>query len=177
MYVYWNSSDSKVHEANMGPTGPRWAQCWPCEPCYLGAHWSYRVAFLIRLCKDPTRFHLTFQHFVSFQHTSRLARQIIGNSIVYSTACPVLQETNAGHHRAFARGNRRWPVDSPLKRPALQKVFPWHDVIITHQQTQCWSTVPLVPWQFETMISFKLCVFVLNHVQNIRRDLIRSFCT
>ena len=26
--------DSKVHEAHLGPTGPRWAPCWPHEPCY-----------------------------------------------------------------------------------------------------------------------------------------------
>ena len=26
--------DSKVHGAYMGPTGPRWAPCWPHEPCY-----------------------------------------------------------------------------------------------------------------------------------------------
>ena len=28
--------DSKVHGANMGPTGSRWVPCWPHEPCYLG---------------------------------------------------------------------------------------------------------------------------------------------
>ena len=22
--------------AHLGPTGPRWARCWPHEPCYLG---------------------------------------------------------------------------------------------------------------------------------------------
>ena len=37
-----NSPDSKVHGANMevhlGLTGPRWAPCWPHEPCYLGAY-------------------------------------------------------------------------------------------------------------------------------------------
>ena len=22
----------------LGPTGPRWAPCWPHEPCYLGVH-------------------------------------------------------------------------------------------------------------------------------------------
>ena len=27
--------DSKVHGANLGPTGPRWAPCLPHEPCYL----------------------------------------------------------------------------------------------------------------------------------------------
>ena len=28
--------ESKVYRAHMGPTGPRWAPCWPHEPCYLG---------------------------------------------------------------------------------------------------------------------------------------------
>ena len=27
---------SKVHGANMGPVGPRWAPCWPQESCYQG---------------------------------------------------------------------------------------------------------------------------------------------
>ena len=26
------------HGANLGPTGPRWAPCWPHEPCYLGEY-------------------------------------------------------------------------------------------------------------------------------------------
>ena len=28
--------DSKVYGANMGPTGPSWAPCWPHKPCYQG---------------------------------------------------------------------------------------------------------------------------------------------
>ena len=28
--------DSKVHGAHLGPVGPRWAPCWPHEPCYQG---------------------------------------------------------------------------------------------------------------------------------------------
>ena len=28
--------DGKVYGAIMGPTGPRWAPCWPHEPCSLG---------------------------------------------------------------------------------------------------------------------------------------------
>ena len=40
MLRIWNSDfpDSKVHWANMRPTGPRWAPCWLHELCYLGAH-------------------------------------------------------------------------------------------------------------------------------------------
>ena len=29
-----NNPDSKVHGAYLGPTGARWALCWPHEPCY-----------------------------------------------------------------------------------------------------------------------------------------------
>ena len=32
-----NDSDSKVHGAHLGLTGPRWAPCWPHELCYLGS--------------------------------------------------------------------------------------------------------------------------------------------
>ena len=36
------SQNSKVHGANMGPiwgpTGPRWAPCWPHELCFKGHH-------------------------------------------------------------------------------------------------------------------------------------------
>ena len=36
--------DSKFHGAHLGPTGPRWAPCWPHELCCLGSicltHWS-----------------------------------------------------------------------------------------------------------------------------------------
>ena len=29
------------HGAHLGPVGPRWAPCWPYEPCYQGCHgWS-----------------------------------------------------------------------------------------------------------------------------------------
>ena len=28
--------DSKVHGAHLGSVGPRWAPCWPHEPCYQG---------------------------------------------------------------------------------------------------------------------------------------------
>ena len=33
---WWTIPDSKVHGANVGPVGPRWAQYWPHEPCYQG---------------------------------------------------------------------------------------------------------------------------------------------
>ena len=51
------STDEEVHgswgqhEAHRGPTGPRWARCWPPEICYLGIgtfmsyYRSYRYLF------------------------------------------------------------------------------------------------------------------------------------
>ena len=38
-----NYPDSKVHGAHLGPTGPRWAPCWPHELCYLGMLLNYGV--------------------------------------------------------------------------------------------------------------------------------------
>ena len=29
--------DSEVHGTHLGPVGPRWAPCWPYEPCYQGS--------------------------------------------------------------------------------------------------------------------------------------------
>ena len=45
LLIYFTCMDPerKVHGANMGPTGPRWAPCWPHELCYLGktAQWEF----------------------------------------------------------------------------------------------------------------------------------------
>ena len=30
------------HGAHLGPVGPRWAPCWPHDPCYLGMVWGVR---------------------------------------------------------------------------------------------------------------------------------------
>ena len=54
------------HGAHLGPTGPRWAPCWPREPCYLSTyhchqwhslcschHWfKCTYLYLIRLSKN-----------------------------------------------------------------------------------------------------------------------------
>ena len=43
------------HGAHLGPTGPRWALCWPHETCYLGRHrfWPHGVGYLkLRLWCD-----------------------------------------------------------------------------------------------------------------------------
>ena len=35
------------HGAQLGPTGPRWAPCWPRELCYLGC---FVYGYFIILC-------------------------------------------------------------------------------------------------------------------------------
>ena len=30
------------HWAHLGPVGPKWAPCWPHEPCYQGCHYMNR---------------------------------------------------------------------------------------------------------------------------------------
>ena len=39
---------SKVHGDHLGPTGPRWAPCWPHEPLYRGC---YVLAIRVQICK------------------------------------------------------------------------------------------------------------------------------
>ena len=34
--IFLIASSWGQHGAYLGPTGPRWAPCWPHEPCYLG---------------------------------------------------------------------------------------------------------------------------------------------
>ena len=37
LYKYSHiASSCGQHGAHLGPVGPRWAPCWPHEPCYLG---------------------------------------------------------------------------------------------------------------------------------------------
>ena len=36
LYDAWKQSSWGQHGAHLGPTGPKWAPCWPKEPCYLG---------------------------------------------------------------------------------------------------------------------------------------------
>ena len=41
--MLYKNLDSKVHGgqhgAHLGPVGPRWAPCWPHEPCYQGSNY------------------------------------------------------------------------------------------------------------------------------------------
>ena len=35
------------HGAHLGPVGPRWAPCWPHEPCYQGCVCHWRCDFVV----------------------------------------------------------------------------------------------------------------------------------
>ena len=36
LYIPWERGSWGQHGSHLGPTGPRWAPCWPYELCYLG---------------------------------------------------------------------------------------------------------------------------------------------
>ena len=64
---------------------------------------------------------------------SAIASQITSLTIVYST---VYSDTDQRKHQssaslAFVRGIHRWLVNSPHIRPAMRKMFPFDDVIMT----------------------------------------------
>ena len=48
----WQQGSWGQHGAHVGPTGPRWAPCWPHEPCYLG--WESYVPSPYRKSPDTT---------------------------------------------------------------------------------------------------------------------------
>ena len=51
----WYQGSWGQHGAHLGPTGPRWAPCWPHELCYLGGprFWIHYIWLLFTLiCLD-----------------------------------------------------------------------------------------------------------------------------
>ena len=63
---------------------------------------------------------------------SGMASEITGVSIVCSTvdSCVDQRKHQSSASLAFARGIRRWPMNSPHKRPETRKMFPFDDVIM-----------------------------------------------
>ena len=61
-----------------------------------------------------------------------MASQIIGVSIVYSTACSGADQGKQHRSASLAclRGIDRWPVNFPYKGPVARKMFPFDDVIM-----------------------------------------------
>ena len=56
----WYQGSLGQHGAHLGPVGPRWAPCWPNEPCYLGDYkdlliratlkWILKCSFACSMC-------------------------------------------------------------------------------------------------------------------------------
>ena len=46
------------HGVHLGPTGPRWAPCWPHELCYLGYSWPAHDASF--LCTSLFLYHTAY---------------------------------------------------------------------------------------------------------------------
>ena len=46
---------------HLGPTGPRWAPCWPHEPCYLGSRHVMSYIFLYIKPEEPLAYELVNQ--------------------------------------------------------------------------------------------------------------------
>ena len=72
-----------------------------------------------------------------WRHNERHGVSITAVSIVFSIVYSIVGSgTDQRKHQssaslAFVRGIHRWPVNSPHKRPVMQKMFPFDDVIMT----------------------------------------------
>ena len=83
-----------------------------------------------------TRIHTWTSQTLKYHHNdvimssmmSQITSRTIVYSIVYSGADQRKHQSSAS--LAFVRGNHRWPVISPHKRPATWKKFPFDDVIM-----------------------------------------------
>ena len=64
----------------LGPTGPRWALCWPHELCYLGTSVKWTIA---------NRIHILY---MLERHTS----------FIYAGACGMLNMCYQGHRRRMS---------------------------------------------------------------------------
>ena len=67
---------------------------------------------------------------------SMMVSQIISLTIVYSTVYSGADQTKhqSSVSQAFVRGFHRWPLDSTHKGPAMQKMFPFDDIITPDQR-------------------------------------------
>ena len=92
--------------------------------CYLGA-----FCWLCR-CRVSSRSGSSEQY--SFNKMTTMASQIIGVSIVYSTACSGADQGKQHRSASLAcvREIDRWPVNFPYKGPVTRKMFPFDDVIM-----------------------------------------------
>ena len=107
------------HGAHLGPTGPRWAPCWPHELCYLGSTKSSSINFTLQWCHMGVK-------------TPRSS-----NLVVYSIACSLQKEGDYlyPHYWPFMWGVDQCPVDSLFIIP------------ITWEETLYWTVITYRPHQ------------------------------
>ena len=147
------------HAAQLGPVGPRWAPCWPHEPCFRGAFYALFAEVEVigsgdnqnRLLHRPSLLAivllvgvyglrpnwlvLTFLWLVDNYGDviiGEMAIQITSLTIIYST---VYSGADQRKHLspvslAFVRGIHRWPINSPHKGSVTREMFLFGDVII-----------------------------------------------
>ena len=114
--VYMHSlSESKVHGANMGPTGPRWAPSWPHENCYLG--WPESVIYF-------DSYSLQWCH---YQHKDVANHKRLDFFAQPFIQAQIKEKNQSSASLAFVRGINRWLVDLLHKQPVTRKVFSLDD--------------------------------------------------
>ena len=84
---------------------------------------------------------------------SQITCLVVVYSTVYSGADQRKHQSSAS--LCFVWGIRRWPVNSPHKRPVTRKMFPFDDVIIYCASASPWK------WNLNTMKN-KFAVFVIQ---------------
>ena len=97
--------DSKVHGANMGPTGPRWAPCWPRELCYLDfyehGHSIQNIVIIITNiipCPCTLNEHRAYTpHNITHAYVFLLLSGFNINEILLSTPTDITQTYNRAH--------------------------------------------------------------------------------
>ena len=114
--------------------------------------WSHNIIFRVTWCLKvrPSTCCSRYRQYTSQIHShysdiiiGLMVSQITGVSIVCSTVCSGADQRNcqSSASLAFVRGIHWWLVNSPHKGPAMQKMFPFDDVImISHNLNQWWPS-------------------------------------
>ena len=76
-YLPWWQASWDQHGAHLGPTGPRWAPCWPHASCYLGNSFSHPATQTDGTHHIPGTWALNRSKFYSFsQYTNSFPRPL-----------------------------------------------------------------------------------------------------
>ena len=88
--------DSKVHGAHLIPVSPRWAPCWPYEPCYQGAYCTQsHVCDLIPIVVAVlTGSYSPCTLLVPILHATRLWNWSILSGLLHYDSAPLTSHTN-----------------------------------------------------------------------------------